>query len=347
MPTEELYNLHLGKSPPRGFEKVQIGPFCVELVPEYSARLAALPAHATKTVSYRFADPEDADSQVVDPRTTNFKPAQRGAWEVTAMVTSSEVDPPETSLLTRNPIPDGGLWDLCTLLTFVTGRRVATGQQLDRFDPNSYGPPACIAIESLHAAALAWTHRKAIVEKNLVYALQMHNEALGFSMLQITSALNNAALNVLVDRWAKRPSSSRQKLATLKNVVCSAVDGCEDLAADERAAFKALLGSKIDQGLGSSLTDRTRALLVDLGIIDKDPNDSVNRRIKFMNMIRNALTHSGQPPLLKGLTAEQSMRYTLAIVTGVVPDISITAIGRILGFTPSGLGSLKGRLRVA
>jgi hypothetical protein len=44
-------------------------------------------------------------------------------------------------------------------------------------------------------------------------------------------------------------------------------------------------------------------------------------------------------PLLPGLDQDQSDRYTVAIVGGVVPEITQLALGRLLGLTEAGLGS--------
>ncbi|HEY0462656.1 MAG TPA: hypothetical protein VGC79_00535 [Polyangiaceae bacterium] len=341
MPTLELYNLDLGKSVSGHWAKAQVGPFEVALVPEYEERRASLPVHGSKTVTQNFADGNEADDPLVDVRTVDFAPTRRGGWVVTATASQTAQEPPVMSVLAREPIPDHGVWDLCTLLTFTTGRRVATAQNLDRFNPNCYGAPACIAIETLHATALAWKNRDELVKRNLVYAVQMHNEALGFAMLQVAAGLNNAALNVLVDRWTKRPSSpDPQARRALKVLVTAAIDNCSSMSAPDRDAFKAILGSRIDQGLGS-LTERTRAMLRDLDVIGAEPNADVDRRIGFANTIRNRLVHSGEPPLLKGLSMEQSMRYTTAIATGVVPGVTIAAIGQVLGFRSHSLGSLS------
>ena len=146
---------------------------------------------------------------------------------------------------------------MCTLLTFVTGRRVALAAQHDRFDPNAYGANACLSIETLEATALAWQHRQEIVNKGFVYALLLHNEALGFAMLQVAARIRELipALNVLVDRHpGKKSVLSEECRKALKTAVSAAVDECEGLEPPQRDGFKALFGSKIDQGLGSSLS---------------------------------------------------------------------------------------------
>jgi hypothetical protein len=86
-------------------------------------------------------------------------------------------------------------------------------------------------------------------------------------------------------------------------------------------------------------------LLVDLGVIDESSSHDIDRRIGFMNAVRNRLVHTGEPPSLKGLNEEQAMRYTTVIATGVVPEINIAAIGRVLGFKKGSIGSLSQNVR--
>jgi len=344
-----LYNLYVGdRAPPEGFARVTVGPFRVELVADYAARVQRMGQHGTKTVSREFHDGERPDDPAIDVTTTTFSDAQLGGWEVTATVSFDEANEIEPSILSREPIPDGGVGDLCELLTFITGRRVTTDSHTQHYDPNKYGPRACIPIETLPTAAVAWQHRQALVAQRLTYALLLHNEALTQNMLQILAGLNNTALNILIDQWGTSSSPlSKAANRELKEKVTAAVDACTQLSPVEKAAFKALLRSKVDGGLGS-MTDRTRALLVDLGIVDQETNDDVARRIKLVNNVRNSFTHKGEPPGIKdvkGMTAEQARRYTTAIVTGVVPQIIITALGKSLGFRARSVGSLSQNTR--
>jgi hypothetical protein len=86
-------------------------------------------------------------------------------------------------------------------------------------------------------------------------------------------------------------------------------------------------------------------MLVGLGIVDAAPTPAVENRIRLLNTVRNTLTHGGEPPTLNGMDAEQSMRHTMAIVSGVVPQIVVTALGRVLGFKKGSAGSLSQNTR--
>jgi hypothetical protein len=342
MITISLYNLYVGDQiPPEHFSRVDIGPFRVELVADYATRVQRMGKHGEKTVSQDLFEGERVDDPLIDITTTTFTERRLGGWEVTATASFDEANIAEVSILNREPMADAGLWDLCTLLTFISGRQVAIESHLERHDPNLYGTRACIPIETLFAAAIAWNNRKSLVERRLTYAILLHNEALTQNMLQILAGLNNTALNIIIDQCGTAPTPlSKAARRELRGGIVAAIDACTELSPTEKDAFKSILGSKIDQGLGS-MTDRTKALLVDLGIVDSAPDDDVARRIKFVNAVRNSFTHKGEPPDLKGITREQSMRYTTAIVAGVVPELTVAALGRILGFKSGSVGSLS------
>jgi hypothetical protein len=175
------------------------------------------------------------------------------------------------------------------------------------------------------------------------YALLMHNEALSQSLIQAAACLYNMSLDILVSRRNETPGTPEKRIRQrLKNGVNEAVDACDGLVLEERNAYKALLGSRVDQGLASSLTDKTRRLLMDLGIIGEAPSDSIDRRIRFMNAVRNRLVHTGEYASLPSLSEDQSKRYNTAIAIGVVPEINVMALGQILGFERSRIGSLRG-----
>jgi hypothetical protein len=294
--------------------------------------------HASKTVRWNFGNEDDSDLAPRGGWTTSFSESRQGGWEITA--TATETTAGTVSVLARRPIPDGGIWDLCEILTFVTGRRVTTLEQTHRRDPNKYGANACVPVEALHAAAVAWQHREEIVQRKLTFALVMHNEALEFEMLQVVAGLNNIALNVLVDGWRCKSSGLAPEVKkAVKAAVTCALEGIADLTVNQRQGLEAILGSTIDRGIGSSMHDKTMELLVDLDVIPSGSEPEVEERVRFMNAVRNRIVHSGQLPTLKHLDQEQSERYGCAIAVGVAPEITRLALGRLLGFQPRGLGS--------
>lgn len=328
MTITELFNLDLGeKHPGARFGEFRVGPFMVKVVDDYAARVREVPHRARRTDSY--------DSKT-NQTTTSFQEATGAGWHVTA--TATLVGARESSLLTEPPTEDGGLWDLCVLLTFLTGRRVAMREDLDRFSPRP-GEPACLDVATLLTAAAAWSGRSRIVERGLTTALNLYTEAVGHDVLQVFGSLYNTALNVVLDEWdlpLTNVAPSARK--ALKDTVLPVIATCEALSPEERSGYAARVGATIDQGL-VGLADKLPALLVALGVIPVgDVEDATRRRVRFVNTVRNRLTHAGEGPKLRGLDKDQADRHTTAIASGVVPDILKLALGEVLELDPDGFG---------
>ena len=345
MSSIELYNLDVG-DPRRllGEFPFRIGPFVVRLAENYAIAVSQLRRPEQLQVS--LAGPVNQLTRSV----TRIAESGVGGWHVTANATPDACDP-ASSLLARSPVPDGGGRDLCEILTFLTGRRVATANMLQFFNPDSSSERACVPEETFPAADLAWRHRTRIATNGLSYAVMLENSAIDFWLMQVRAYLHNAVLNILVDKWPGEdltvlpvpsgPQVTRQVRNSLADCVGSAVRSFEELQEEAKDAYIPVLRARVQQGPSSLLDALMRLLRYNLGIIPVDADASVTRRVQFMNRVRNTMTHSGQMPELPGLEQAIADRYTAVIVAGVVPAINQLAIGRLFGFTTDGLGSLS------
>lgn len=325
-----LYNLDLGeKHPGERFGKVPVGPFVVKVVDNYAEQVGKIPHNATRTDGF------DTDT---GKATTTFREAGGSGWHVTAVATPVQ-GAGDRSILCEPPADDGGAWDLCTILTFLTGRRVSTAKSLDQFSPLPFGSHACLRSIALEAAAISWSRRNVIAERGLATALFLYNEATSHDLLQVFASLYNTALNVVLDK-SELPlqNVASEKRNALREKVMAAVESCDVLSEAERGGFQRRLGSTIDQGL-LSLADKLPALLIDLGVIgprgtEGQDDDAVFRRVRFVNTVRNGLTHTGKIPKLNTLNEDQARRHAIAITSGVVPDIFKLAMGKVLALDP-------------
>ena len=127
-----------------------------------------------------------------------LSPSREGTWQATATVSWKGAG--EKSILLDKVADDGGLWDLCNLLTFLTGRNVATAEYCERVRPDGYGDYAVAQIETLRAAAHAWQNRESLVSKNLHFALLLYNQAMNTNILQLRAASYCTALNIILDQ---------------------------------------------------------------------------------------------------------------------------------------------------
>jgi len=337
----ELYNLYLGEEPPdRQYSACQIGPFLVELTEDYRDRVKLLPRNRT----VRIFPPFDQNGKSVQ-RKRKYRDGQEGEWVCTATASIDDGQSGEESVLSTLPIDDHGIWDLCEILTFLTGRRVTTPDQLKRYPLRPPMNNACIPMETLWAIALAWTSRHDLVRSNLEVAFDLHNGSKEQPVLQCAAALNSMSLNAILDSLSlqrRKISNGTKKL--LREEVCRSVEECQgsELGPELKEVYKRLLCARINEG-PSTTKERLVQLLLSIGVVDSTSASEpvVLKRVDFVNATRNHLVHRGRAPDLRGLSKEQSERYMIAISIGVVHQICQTFFGKQFGFTDRTAGSLS------
>ena len=322
MKTVDLFNLYMGDSRPGpSWSESSIGCLKVRLSDDYNDKVSQLPQPPMLTL---------------DETGLQRSSAKTGTWHATATVSWEGAG--ENSILLDKVADDGGLWDLCNLFTFLTGRNVAIKKYRERVRPDGYGDYAVAQIETLRAAALAWQNRESLVSKNLHFALLLYNQAMNTNILQLRAASYCTALNIILDQhemvYEKVSKPIRKKL---KNEINDVLTKTKGLQPDQVERYRNLLHGQIDRG--PSLLDKLFALLQSLEIIDPSPTHGQKTRVQYVDRVRNILTHTGRIPDLKGLDDEQSKRYTANIVAAVVPEIIRIVIGYHLGFRAGGLGS--------
>ena len=341
MKTLDLFNLYMGESRPGpSWSERKIGCLTVRLADDYDAKVSQLPRRPMEIRS---------DTGL------RHSPKREGTWQATA--TMSWDGPGEKSILLNETADDGGQWDLCHLLTFLTGRHVATSEYRERFSPHGEGDYAVAQIDTLRAAALAWQNRQCLVDKNLHIALLLYNEAMNTDLLQSRAALYFTALNIILDQHhrgqqlqSNQHHTSNQKVnkrtkKKLKNAISEIIAKTTELQPDQAQQYESTLHSRVNLGLtlSSSFFDNLVSLLQSLEIIDSPPTPDQKTRVQHVVKVRNVLTHTGRIPELKGLDNddnEQSENHTAAnIVFSVIPEIIRIVIGRHLGFRAGGLGS--------
>ncbi len=321
MKTIDLFNLYMGDSRPGPpWSESSIGCLKVRLTDDYNDKVSQLPQPPMLTFN---------------ETGLQRSPAQEGTWQATATVSWKGAE--EKSILLDKMADDGGLWDLCNLLTFLTGRNVATAEYRERVRPDGYGDYAVAQIETLRAAALAWQNRESLVSKNLHFALLLYNQAMNTDILQLRAASYYTALDIILSKhkidFKKASEDIRKKL---KREISDVLKKTTGLQPDQVERYKNLLPDWINRGATS--VDKLFSLLQSLEIIDPSPTPDQKKRVRYINQVRNRLIHTGQPKL-RGLDDEQAKRYTFNIVAAVVPEIIRIVIGQHLGFRAGGLGS--------
>jgi hypothetical protein len=247
----------------------------------------------------------------------------------------------EVSVIAESPIEDGGLWDLCELLTFFTGQRVTVPTYKGRHG-SSYryvGRGMEIYYAAWHAAAHAWPNRHKLVSFGLEMAFLAHNHAV-FDMIQTQASHLTTALDIVCAKYPSLASVSKAETkltndakAELKKIIAEAIQGCKNLSDPQKESFIRFLGARVDQGLAKGFVAKLQDLLRDLGAIDTDPPPEVLERVRFIDTVRNAITHSGRlPKPSKEESRHQLGQRVAKIVYHVIHDINTQAFLRQIGF---------------
>jgi hypothetical protein len=253
-------------------------------------------------------------------------------------------DPAEKSILRKQPITDGGISDLCSLLTFLSGRCVTTADRCEQFTPKKVSAlNASYPSEILKAASILWKHRNAIQEEKLTAAFSLHVHSIRSDDLLYKSYLGITSLNIITDWFGGAKTLSKTQKDEVKKKVSEAIGGVSSLQDDERNALRSLLNAKIDGGLGTEI-QRLSSLLVNYGILHNSDlmDDRIKKRITAINVLRNAIIHRHKFADLgfQWLTnsEEVSEQYRVLIFGGVIPAITQLVLGQLGGLTVDNAG---------
>ncbi|TSA02987.1 MAG: hypothetical protein D4R77_11885 [Planctomycetaceae bacterium] len=333
----EIFNLDVGNSLAPSIrsqlEAVKIGPFSIRFIDDYDQKRRLLSDKG------QFVSNLKAAGGILEVEEYTLPGRQSPGWVCTATITHDGT-PGVQSLLAETPINDAGLWDLCELLTLFTGRRVTSSVYKERHG-TAYvhiGRGMEIFFLALHAASNAWAGRENLVKHEMEMAIPNHNQAVS-DMIQTQASHYTTALDIVC---AKYPAQSRtakaagkidkQVKATLKAKVQDAVAACEGLSDEQKASFKRILGSRVDQGLSKGFIDKLQDILTDFGAVEAGAPEPVQERVRFIDSIRNAIIHNGRLPRpAEGETRQQLGQRVATIVYSVIPEINCQAFYRVLG----------------
>lgn len=327
METAELYNLYLGERlADVAWTEHNIGPFTVSLSADYDRLIAGIPKRPAFQGGF-------------GPGLTRI-PGREGGWQPTATVRWEPSG--QQSVLLDVPAQDEGLWDLCAILTFLTGRNVVLPNDRENYRPDIYGDHAVQKAEVLRAAALAWDNRGSLVSEDTHFSLLVYNQAINTRVLQMTMSMYSTALNIIIDKQPVDIALPEKHLRnTLKCRISDLLAGVDGLNDDQRDRLVPLLSSAVDRG--PSLADRMIAQIKECGLLSEPPKEDELARVKSVDKVRNLVVHAGRIPTLPGLDRETSLRIATNIAGGVLPELLRLLIGERLGFRPGSVGSLSQR----
>ena len=336
----ELQNLSIG--PALGnvvrpqLEAVKIGPFSIRFIDDYEARHHQLSAKMLLRSSMKFSEGklEVSEEEVPQNHATG--------WLTTAVAMHDGTSGIE-SVFAETPIKDDGAWDLCELLTFVTGRRVACPEYSERHGVayRHIGRSAKVPLQSLHVAAAAWPGRDNVLSCGMEMAILSHNQAVS-DMIQTQASHYTTALDIVCAKYPARSHAGKDETnvsdelkAAIKEKVAIAVNSCDVLSGPQKEAFINILCARVQQGSSKGFVGKLQDVLEDLGAIDENPTKDVVARVKFIDTMRNTIIHNGRLPRPgKDETRTQLGQRVAYIVYTILPAINLQALLMVLKVSP-------------
>lgn len=213
------------------------------------------------------------------------------------------------------------IWDLCIILSFITGMRVCLHNQRFGYNPNHCREGICKPSEALYAAGRAWQQRKAFAsDVNLIRALYALLNSQSIDDAIAKSILVNTAFNCLM-LHAPKQKKSAQYMKMVKAYIKQALKELKSYP--ELVGSSEIVRANLNNALSRVSYDQQMIyFLISAKVLDqKDITKDVAKRVMFINTLRNVATHSHTWPILDGYDRDQSMIISASLTVELIPAI--------------------------
>lgn len=273
----KLYNLDLGKEPLD--EPFIVGPFCVSPVQDYPKAIKSL-------YNEEIISEESKETKWKNFSIRNTKSVLNDTeWIHTANAVLTKKH--HKSILSIPEEDDDEVWDLCEVLTFITGRRVTTKEHLPRWNPSVFHSENQIAYSDLPTlASQVYSEREKLSDLKL--ALIYYNEALSYRTLQINTLLIFAALENIINHSNYKDVSIDE--VSIKILKSSVEESVKSLELDEEIRKRWLERLKFEIGKGLT-SQNTRLSKLVFEFFNPQTSGTNDENVKFIISIRNDVVH--------------------------------------------------------
>lgn len=324
-------------------EKFTIGPFTINITKEHCSNLKKLP----RSKSFNYTFDENLNRVVIE------NPEVVGGWVETA---TAQIDEKELVQSLFFPEVEGLniITDLCFLLTFLTGRRVTTEEYIDNHNPSQSLDRSVNIHNIIFWGDQCWNNL--IAKKgidwapftNFTYAFESR-EFLGMSVYIFST------LNAIYEVWWKKKNMTYIKGSTKKNIkknLRSFLTNSINLKL-KRKLLEILKDKEIDADIvgdiEKQIIDKIRPsaifklekFLRFLEVYPEKPSKEHSERLRYINVLRNRLFHSGNIPQIKGISPEQSWQIYGSMILLTLSIIQFYFSSELLGIPDYRVDSAK------
>jgi hypothetical protein len=241
------------------------------------------------------------------------EPSSSGTWSVTAVVTEHEKLDQASILLPDTPWVNGA-YDLSVILSLLSGRHILVGNGVEPYLPVSPGQAITSKNFFRTYPVVDWTLLPVLREAGAGEAMEAVLLAMTNSNIGVKIAMGSAALDGLNTRWYSVSGSSpytREVKAKIKAA------GLEFKAHLEKASVNQDLIDDIMPRLSNVANESALAKLAAFlkagGMYPENPDEETLKRLKWLNVLRNSVAHSGSIRLDIAESPEASLRVAGAV----------------------------------
>lgn len=239
-------------------------------------------------------------------------PATPGKWMPTAVVEEHpNLDEPSL-LLPGNPWNDGA-YDLSLILSLLTGKHVAVGNEAEAMMPMIAGQ-ALVSVNFFEQPKVDWTQLAELPKfggGDAIYAICL---AMTTTNMQIKIGMASGALDTLVTRWRKN-SQLVVYSEDVKNQFKAASKAFEAKLIDEEMdpdIIKDIM-ARLPNMMTESALKKLQAFLAAFDMFPVEASEDALKRLRWLNTVRNSVAHSAAVRLDLGENPEASFRVAASV----------------------------------
>lgn len=241
------------------------------------------------------------------------EPSSSGTWSVTAVVAEHEKLDQASVLLPDTPWVNGA-YDLSVILSLLSGRHTLVGNGVEPYLPVSPGQAITSKNFFRTYPVVDWTLLPVLREAGAGEAMEAVLLAMTNSNIGVKIAMGSAALDGLNTRWYSVSGSNPYTREVKAKIKAAGLEFKTNL---EKASVNQDLIDDIMPRLSNVANESALAKLAAFlkagGMYPENPDEEVLKRLKWLNVLRNSVTHSGSIRLDIAESPEASLRVAGAV----------------------------------
>ncbi|EMS1064447.1 hypothetical protein WKS79_003049 [Providencia stuartii] len=262
-------------------------------------------------------------------QTVTEEPSSPGTWSVTAVVAEHEELNQTSVLLPNNPWVNGA-YDLSAILSLLSGRHIMVGNGAKPYLPVSPGQAIISKNFFRTYPVIDWAQLPILRDAGAGEAMEAVLLAMTNSNVGVKIAMGSAALDGLNTRWYSI-SGFNPYTKEVKAKVKAAGQAFK-VHLEEAGVNQGLINDimpRLSNVANESALAKLAAFLKAGGMYPENPNEKTLKRLKWLNVLRNSVAHSGSIRLDIAESPEASLRVAGAVAL-LLQDICRIYIAKYL-----------------